>query len=210
MKKKFPICTLNHLYEYSIKELPSERFYQWLDDYFISIPQYYGDCNKLSDPYKDNEKIKRLCKKVVKYIKSKPFIPNIKHLKDHHCNLFNYWIYEQLVSYYENNSREPFHIFGNFLAILSELEPNLKDNKCTLDFNITMIQDREKIKKLYGYCVDYKSILENYKHSKEKCTKYHTYVQEKIQLYEEYQSLCASGDKINCPDYYEKLNPPIP
>ncbi|KMZ95048.1 hypothetical protein PVMG_06030 [Plasmodium vivax Mauritania I] len=210
---------LNHLYVllfifisqgYSIKELPSERFYDWLNSNLISATNYYSDCNTLSQPYKGNQKIKKLCAKVVKYINSRPRIASEEHLKDHHCNLLSYWIYEQLVSYYGDNSNETIHVFGDILRVLSRLIYYFNDNKCELNSSIPIMPDRQKRKELYEYCIDYEKILEMSKHSKEKCTKYHTYVQEKIQLYEEYQSLCASGDKINCPDYYEKCKPPNP
>ncbi|GAB69752.1 CYIR protein [Plasmodium cynomolgi strain B] len=36
-----------------------------------------------------NNKIKKLCARLVKYIKYTPKISNKEHLKDHHCNLLN-------------------------------------------------------------------------------------------------------------------------
>ncbi|CAG9481988.1 unnamed protein product [Plasmodium vivax] len=189
---------------YSIKELPSEKFYEWLENYFISVSSYYNDCNKLSDLYKDNEKIKRLCAKVVKYIKNKPSIPNRIPLKDHHCNLFNYWIYEQLVSHYKDKPQEPVHVFGDFIRVLTGFAYYLNENTCKLDYKIAMIPDnknRKERKELYDYCIDYDTILEKSKHSKEKCNKYRTYVKNIIELYKKFQVLCPADDKSNYSDF---------
>ncbi|KMZ88477.1 hypothetical protein PVBG_05435 [Plasmodium vivax Brazil I] len=216
MKFFFPICTFNHLYvfpfifiskNFSSKELPSERFYEWLNSNVMSISQYYDDCKSLNDRYKGNDRIKKLCARLVKYIKSTPLISNEEPLKHHHCNLLSYWIYEQLVSYYEDNSPEPVHIFGNFLRILSELEPYLNDNKCKLDFNITMIQDRKEIKELYEYCIDHNTIIEKSKLSNDNCKKYYTYVENKSKLYEKYQAFCDSGDQSKCPKFHKDCEP---
>ncbi|KNA01699.1 hypothetical protein PVNG_04725 [Plasmodium vivax North Korean] len=190
---------------YSIKELPSERFYEWLNSYFLFIPRYSSDCNTLSAPYKDNHEIKRLCAKVVKYITSKPSILNEEHLKDHHCNLFNYWIYEQLVSGYDNNSIEPALVFGDFLLALSMLKYYPNNNICKLDCSIATIKDRKERKELYEYCIDYKTILNKSQIGTDKCNKYCTYVKNKIQFYEKYQEFCSSEDKSKCPDFFDKI-----
>ncbi|VVA00306.1 PIR protein, partial [Plasmodium vivax] len=188
-----------------IKELPSERFYQWLDDYFISTSLYYGDCNTLSYPYKNNQKIRKICEKVVKYIKSRPRIASEEHLNDHHCNLFNYWIYEQLVNEYDDKSMEPVQIFGNFHRVLSGFTYYPKDVTCKLDNSIPTIPDRKERKELYEYCIDYDTILEKYKPSTDKCNKYCTYVKNKIQFYEKFQELCTSSDIRKCPDFFFKI-----
>ncbi|KMZ95190.1 hypothetical protein PVMG_05108 [Plasmodium vivax Mauritania I] len=212
MKKKFPICTLNHLYVlpfifisqgFSYNELPSERFHDWLNSNFISVSIYDSDCNSLDYSYKNNYGIKKLCAKVVKYIKSKPSITNIKHLKDHHCNLFNYWIYEQLVNECKDKSIKPALVFGNFLLVLSGLEYYQKENTCELDNKVATIPDITDRRKLYEYCVDCKTILDNYKHSKEKCQKYYTYVKKKIELYKKFHKLCSPDYESKCPDLYK-------
>ncbi|SCA81839.1 Plasmodium vivax Vir protein, putative [Plasmodium vivax] len=196
--------------KYSIKELPSERFYDWLDDYFMSILRHSSDCNTLSSPYKDNHEIKRLCSKIVKYITSKPPIFIEKHLKDHHCNLFNYWIYEQLVKECDGKSIDPALVFGNFLFVLSGLQYYLKDNTCKLNSSIPMMPDRQDRKELYEYCIDCDKILEKSKYNKDTCKKYCTYVEKKIPLYEKFQKLCSSSDQTKCPDFYKKCEPHNP
>ncbi|KMZ76717.1 hypothetical protein PVIIG_05716 [Plasmodium vivax India VII] len=188
---------------FSYNELPSEKFYDWLDSYFISLSQYYSDCSSLNDNYKKNHGIKKLCAKFVKYIKSKPSITNIKHLKDHHCNLFNYWIYEQLVNECKDKSIKPALVFGNFLLVLSGLEYYQKENTCELDNKVATIPDITDRRKLYEYCVDCKTILDNYKHSKEKCQKYYTYVKKKIELYKKFHKLCSPDYESKCPDLYK-------
>ncbi|SCA83762.1 Plasmodium vivax Vir protein, putative [Plasmodium vivax] len=198
------MVTLSGESRFSIKELPSEKFYDWLDSYFISLSQYYSDCSSLNDNYKKNHGIYRLCAKVVKYIKSNPKIPSENHLKDHQCNLFNYWLYEQLDSYCKDGPHKPVQIFGNFHRVLSGFTYYPKDVTCKLDNSIPMIPDRQDRKKLYDYCVDYKTILENYKHSKEKCNEYHTYVKNKIELYNKYQAFCCSHDKSKSPDFFNE------
>ncbi|SCA60790.1 VIR protein [Plasmodium vivax] len=193
----------NMIIKNSYKELPSERFYDWLDRDLTSTTQYYSDCNKLSHPYKNNQEIRSLCAKVVKYIKTKPSILNGNHLKDHQCNLFNYWLYEKLIRYYGDSSSVPFHVFGDFLRVLSGFTYYPKDVTCKLDNSIPMIPDRQDRKKLYDYCVDYKTILDNYKHSKEKCQKYYTYVKKKIELYKKFHKLCSPDYESKCPDLYK-------
>ncbi|SCA60784.1 Plasmodium vivax Vir protein, putative [Plasmodium vivax] len=200
----------NYKSGYSIKELPSERFYDWLNSNLISATNYYSDCNTLNERYKRTYENKRLCARVAKYIKIKPSISNEKHLKDHHCNLLSYWIYEQLVSYYGDNSNETFHVFADILRVLSGLKYYLNNNKCELNSSIPIIPDRQEKKELYKYCIDYKTILEKSKHRKDQCNEYYKYVQKKILLYKKYETFCSSSDKRNCPDFYEncKKNDP--
>ncbi|KMZ82504.1 hypothetical protein PVIIG_05365 [Plasmodium vivax India VII] len=195
---------------FSIKELPSEKLYDWLNSNLTSTAQYYSDCYTLKDSYKQDDRIIGLCARVVKYIKNKPYISNGEHLKDHHCNLLSYWIYEQLVSYYGNNSNETFHVFADILRVLSGLKYYLNNNKCELNSSIPIIPDRQEKKELYKYCIDYKTILEKSKHRKDQCNEYYKYVQKKIQLYKKYETFCSSSDKRNCPDFYEncKKNDP--
>ncbi|CAI7718334.1 PIR protein [Plasmodium vivax] len=190
---------------FSYNELPSERFHDWLNSNFISVSKYDSDCNTLDAPYKDNQEIRSLCAKVVKYIKTKPSILNGNHLKDHQCNLFNYWIYEQLDSYYKDDYKEHVQIFGNFLRVFSGLEYYKKENTCKLDSSIAMIPDIKEGKKLYEYCIDYKTILEKSQRSKDKCNKYCTYVKNIIQFYEKFQELCTPSDIRKCPDFFFKI-----
>ncbi|KMZ88729.1 hypothetical protein PVMG_05635 [Plasmodium vivax Mauritania I] len=195
---------------FRIKELPSEIFYEWLDSYLISASNYYSDCITLKDIYKENYRIKGLCARVAKYIKTKPSISNREHLKDHHCNLFNYWIYEKLIRYYGDSSSVPFHVFGDFLRVLSGLKYYLNDNKCKLNDSIIINPYRKERKELYEYCIDYKTILEKFKNSKDQCNFYYTYVKKKIPSYKKVQELCSLSDKTKCPDFYEKCEPHNP
>ncbi|KMZ89833.1 hypothetical protein PVMG_05998 [Plasmodium vivax Mauritania I] len=188
---------------FSYIELPSEKFNDWLNFNFINIPQYSSDCNFLKDSYKQNSGIKRLCARVIKYIKSKPSILNQEHLKEHHCNLFNYWIYEQLANEYDDKSTEPVFIFADFLHTLSRLQYYNNNTICKLDSRIATIQDRKEKKELYEYCIDYKTIFNKSQFSTDKCNNYCTYVKNKIQIYEKFQNLCTSHDRRNCPDFYE-------
>ncbi|SCA60772.1 VIR protein [Plasmodium vivax] len=190
---------------FSYIELPSEKFNDWLNTNFITRSQYYSDCNYLKDRYKGNDRIKKLCARLVKYIKSTPLISNEEPLKHHHCNLFNYWIYEQLVSYYKGDYKEPVKIFGDFHRVLSGFTYYPKDVTCKLDNSIPTIPDRKERKELYEYCIDYDTILEKYKPSTDKCNKYCTYVKNKIQFYEKFQELCTSRDIRKCPDFFFKI-----
>ncbi|KMZ86086.1 hypothetical protein PVBG_05485 [Plasmodium vivax Brazil I] len=195
----------NYKSGYSIKELPSERFYDWLNSNLISATNYYSDCNTLNERYKQTYENKRLCARVAKYIKIKPSISNEKHLKDHHCNLLSYWIYEQLVRYYGDNFEETFHVFADILRVLSGLKYYFNDNKCELNSSIPIMPDRQKRKELYEYCIDYEKILEMSKLSKDKCYKYYAHVQEKIGLYKKFQALCSPRDESKCPDFFYKI-----
>ncbi|EDL42682.1 variable surface protein Vir16, putative [Plasmodium vivax] len=190
---------------FNIKELPSERFYEWLNNNLIYIWRYSSDCNSLNNIYKRKPKNKELCAKIVNYIKSKPKISTEEHLKDHHCNLFNYWIYEQLANDYDNNSTEPALIFADILFVFSGLQYYPNNKTCKLDDNIVINPDRKKRKELYEYCIDYKTILEKSKLSKDNCKKYHTHVKDKIELYKKYQTFCSSDDNSECPDFFHKF-----
>ncbi|VUZ99652.1 PIR protein [Plasmodium vivax] len=189
--------------KYSYNELPSEKFYDLLNTNFMTTSQYYSDCNYLKDIYKKNDRIIGLCAKVVKYTKFNSPILNKEYLKDHHCNLFNYWIYEQLVRYYEDNYQEPVKIFGDILHALSMLEYYPNNKTCILHSSIAMIPDIKEAKKLFEYCIDYKTILEKSKHRKDKCDKYCTYVQKITQFYDKFQKLCTSGDSRDYPNFCE-------
>ncbi|CAG9484406.1 unnamed protein product [Plasmodium vivax] len=189
---------------FSYNELPSEKFHEWLNSNFISVSKYYSDCsNALNDIHKRNPKNIELCAKVLKYINSKPLLFNKEPLKDHHCNLFNYWIYEQLVTYYKGDYKEPVKIFGDFLQALSRLEYYNNNTTCKLDSSIVMIPDIKEGKKLYEYCIDYKTILEKSQDSKDKCNKYCTYVKNIIPIFQKYQGFCSPSNKTNCLAPYE-------
>ncbi|KMZ82416.1 hypothetical protein PVIIG_06124 [Plasmodium vivax India VII] len=190
---------------YSIKELPSEKFYERLDSYLTFVSNYYSDSSTLSYPYKNNEEIRSLFAKVVKYIKTQPSILNGEHLKVHQCNLFNYWIYEQIDSYCKHKTYQPFQIFADFLLALSGFTYYSKDNTCKLDNSMVIIPDRKERKELYEYCIDHKTILDKSKLSNDNCKKYYTYVEKKIKLYEKFQALCSSRDVRKCPEFFYKI-----
>ncbi|CAI7723931.1 Plasmodium vivax Vir protein, putative [Plasmodium vivax] len=102
-------------------ELPSEIFYHNLKTSYKKLYQHYEECTSLDYPHNKDLKVKKICAKIIKYLKNNYKEQNDSKLKDHHCNLLSHWIYEQLAINFNINTNIPFRIYGGFQLILIDL-----------------------------------------------------------------------------------------
>ncbi|GAW84424.1 variable surface protein [Plasmodium gonderi] len=187
-------------------ELPSEKFYNYLNAYGENIEAYTEECNSLKDPY-NNKVIKKLCTKMVKFLKTRNTEVDRSKFSFDDCILFNYWIYEELSKFYNSyNHTKEFLAFGNLQRIWNDVIGNhsikSSSNNCEPYFKIYSEQDWQKRKKLYEFCVHYdtiRGIVENF----DMCNEFYEYFESKIELFKHFDSICSSN-RDNCPIFYDK------
>ncbi|CAG9473074.1 unnamed protein product [Plasmodium vivax] len=196
-------------------ELPSQIFYYNLITSNDKLSQHFNECISQDFPYKNDTKIKRTCAKLLKYLKTNYEEENKGDLKDHHCNLLSYWIYEQLDKKFNDKFGTLISIYGGFQLILSNV---LKDSnepqasECLRSVHLLTFNNWKESKDLYDYCVDYDKIKELANSSYEKCKIYEEYIKGKSELYKKFEKLYIPEYKKKNPGFYEKCkgyNPEI-
>ncbi|KMZ88878.1 hypothetical protein PVBG_06075 [Plasmodium vivax Brazil I] len=197
-------------------ELPSQIFYHYLNFFNEEYKQHYKECKSLNTPHNKDMKIIRTCEKLVNYLKTNyEEEENKGDLKDHHCNLLSYWIYEQLDKKIKSGFHAILPTYAEYQMILSYVlnGPNASQaHKCLRNVSVFAFDNWKERKDLYDYCVDYDKIIKLADTSYEKCKKYEKYIQEKSPLYEKFDNLYIPEYKKKNPGFYKKCkgyNPEI-
>ncbi|SBS93683.1 PIR Superfamily Protein [Plasmodium ovale curtisi] len=191
---------------YSLKELYSERFYQQREFDELYLNEYSKYCNDIASPKKKNN-MKRICKKVLKYLdKSKEYKKNESEYDE--CILLNYWVYDTLDKYFNHNIEDMKVAFGTLQYIWTPLTESSNSpsfyKKCKPLFEqILHYDDWKKRKELYDYCVNYGLIGPMCRFIDDKCMEYYKYIEEKAELFTHFEDVCTS-DSSNCPEIYSK------
>ncbi|EDL42680.1 variable surface protein Vir4, putative [Plasmodium vivax] len=160
--------------------------------------------------------MKNLCKKVLKYLEHSSTWKEYSTGQDE-CMLLNYWIYDNLSSYYGNDNTEKINIaFSALQLIWSYLVTDSREksyyNKCKPLFNeLLNYDDWKKRKELYDYCINYELISQMCPFFDKKCVEYCQYIEKTKEsgIYDHFETICSS-EKGNCPHFYricEKYNP---
>ncbi|SCO73374.1 VIR protein [Plasmodium vivax] len=194
-------------------ELPSEKFYDNLYDDNKNLDLYSKDCDPVISLGYGNG-VNNICKRLVKYLKTKYRPPDKGDFAYNDCILLNYWAYTRLVHIYgSRNSSKIFPAWGKLVYvwnnIISDLPDKFSHNKCKPDDNIVNHVDWEKRKQLYDYCVNYETIKKALSFYDNMCKEYYTYVDSNAPLYTYFKTQCTTpNDK--CPEFYndcEKYDP---
>ncbi|KMZ88925.1 hypothetical protein PVBG_06347 [Plasmodium vivax Brazil I] len=87
------------------EELHSEKFYHQLKFDNDNLSDYNKECDELKEPYNKQE-IRRICKQVLKFLKTRSSKSDDEKSVRDDCVLLNYWIYDKLSKHYgpENSS----------------------------------------------------------------------------------------------------------
>ncbi|SBT32455.1 PIR Superfamily Protein [Plasmodium ovale wallikeri] len=206
MAQKDPFKALRRLFGFSSSELFSQRFYDDLNYNSFYLPDYRDLCKKVKD-YKGTINNRRICERVLKYLKTKSIAsPDGKYEYDD-CILLNYWLYGELVKIFgKDNISQIASAFGNLQVIWNELIEDPKNDsyyrKCKPNSNIVNYNDWEKRKELYDYYVDYGTIFGTGDFYEAKCKEYYEYIEKKQSLYDHFDRVCPNTK--HCPELYEK------
>ncbi|SBT84012.1 PIR protein, partial [Plasmodium ovale] len=193
---------------HSSKELFSERFYDALKNDYFELYKYNQICQGIYGNKKISE-MKKLCKKVLKYLeKSSAWKENKSGFDD--CILLNFWVYDELTKYFAHDTSYINKAFGTIQFIWGNLIKDSKYasyyNKCKPLFKeILNYQDWERRKALYDYYVDYDTLFGIANNFEDKCEEYYYKIKEKTSIYKYFEEKCLS-DEYDCPDYYHKCN----
>ncbi|CAG9474525.1 unnamed protein product [Plasmodium vivax] len=187
-------------------ELNSEKFYKQVDD-IKGFSEYFEDCKSLTS-LPNGQRVKRICAKLLKYLKTYSFSRNNDNEYDF-CILLNYWVYNSLnLTLQSRNSSLIFLAFGNIELIWNsfiEDKLNKPENEtCEPNHNIVLYDDWRKRKELYEYYVDYYQMSKTVENFPEKCKDYYEYIEYKAHLYEHFKKQCTPGNENICPNFYEK------
>ncbi|VUZ99863.1 PIR protein [Plasmodium vivax] len=192
----------------SSKELPSEKFYQKLNVFHLKLSQHYKVCESLKDPYKNVPKIKKLCAKLVSYLKNIYAESKEGNFDCIYCKLLSFWVYDQLLDLFPGKDTEASIVFANFQVIWNDiiegrLYKSIKD-KCNPYSTIVTDPEWKDRKELYDYCIDCDTIIELSNSDDIVCRKYHKYIKDKKKLYDKFDKLFSEDDKLKCPIFYNK------
>ncbi|CAG9483630.1 unnamed protein product [Plasmodium vivax] len=187
-------------------ELFSEKFYDQLNYDIDNLNDYNKECDKLNEPY-NTPGVKKICKQVLKFLKTKAFRLDHEDSVRDDCVLLNYWIYEKLYKYYSpTDSTKVPHAFGSLLPKWYELVQDESNEsyykKCKPSTTIVTEDNWQERKELYEYCVDYKTVR-GYADYFDKCKEYYPYFQKKAELYKKFEKVCSPKTK-DCPDFYDR------
>ncbi|CAG9482244.1 unnamed protein product [Plasmodium vivax] len=188
--------------------LTSDRFYNTLNHNEDNLDDYESECESLLSE-KRHFKYNRLCKKLLRYLKTSLPISDKKDSAYNDCILFNYWIYNEIARRNKYNYRSKvIPAFGELQDIwngLIETESNSHYfKKCEPDFNLPQQDDWEKRKQLYDYCVNYESLSRTANLFQNSCKYIYRYIKSNAPLYDYFNKRCIQGSKYNCPDFYSK------
>ncbi|VUZ99634.1 PIR protein [Plasmodium vivax] len=202
------VTGLSKLFGIASKDLPSEKFYYNFKYDHPSSKEYINECNKLNPPYNTHSSVKRLCRQLLKFLKTNYAISNNQSAPYDVCALLNYAVYTRLHKIFGSDDTTNIYlawgqlhlVWNNF--VLDELNKS-KYKKC-IPFTNIVNNDWQKRKKLYDYFVDYSTIKGYVTNYDEECKKYYDSLEEIIDLYKYFKEPCSKGDKNKCPDFYDK------
>ncbi|KMZ77403.1 hypothetical protein PVIIG_05625 [Plasmodium vivax India VII] len=189
-------------------ELPSKNFYNYLKSSNEGLNQHYEECKSLYSLPNTDSKIIKICEKLVNYLKTNyEEEENNGDLKDHHCNLLSFWIYEQLNKKIKGTLPPIIPIYGGYQLILSDVLKDPKESQaidCLRNVSVFAFDNWKDRKDLYDYCVDYDDIIKIAASSYEKCKEYEEYIKGKSRLYKQFDSLYTSTYNKENTKFYEK------
>ncbi|SCA81747.1 Plasmodium vivax Vir protein, putative [Plasmodium vivax] len=196
--------------------LTLDDFYRTLNRDDTNLEDYASECKTLlsKNSYFTYD---RLCKKLLKFLKSSSKLSDKKYSTYDDCILFNYWIYNEIAQI--NNYNYIYKVYPAF-GELNNMWNNLIDvpskesyyNKCEPDFNIPQQDDWKERKQLYDYCVNSGTIVNTANMFPHTCKDIYTYIKGKVHLYEHFKTRCLSKKEKQCPKFYsecEKYHPNI-
>ncbi|GAW79201.1 variable surface protein [Plasmodium gonderi] len=203
-------------YKFDPNMLPSQIFYSKLKETFTEGK--YGNIfcvGRSENSLTEYPKIQSFCSNIIYYLKKDNLSLNNNPNKDMYCNLLGYWIYDQLVNYFNKDKRDAMHIYGKIVSVWNinfKINTNANISKCILDSEMLNHNDWDKRMKLYEYYVDYELYVKQHISKIDDCEKFYKYIKDKENLYDHFMAPCYGNNKQRCPDFYEKCkmyNPTI-
>ncbi|KMZ95164.1 hypothetical protein PVMG_05082 [Plasmodium vivax Mauritania I] len=150
----------------------------------------------------------KLCKRILKYLHHSKQWKENKNVYDE-CVLLNYWIYNELDTYFSKNPSYINIAFSGLQLIWEPLTENSKNSffykKCKPMFKqILDHQDWKQRKELYDYYVDYDTLFGTAWGFPDKCEEYYEKIQKMISVYKYFEGKCSPTGTYSCPDFFYK------
>ncbi|EDL42357.1 variable surface protein Vir4, putative [Plasmodium vivax] len=208
---KFKLLSrLYGLFKIEEKELPTEVFYYYLKHDTANLKNYRKECSELSPLFNKYPNVIKLCKQVLKYLKTNYSTLNNQANDYDLCKLLNYWVYNRLFEILGSNENSYVYIaFGELSRIWTTfVDVNLKKthrNTCRPMSEIVNHFNWEQRKELYDYQVNYASLRKLVDYYDVKCIKYYDYIEKIANLYKYFDEPCSSNNKNICPDFYNGM-----
>ncbi|KNA00984.1 hypothetical protein PVNG_03091 [Plasmodium vivax North Korean] len=187
-------------------DLPSEKFYERLNQDNTSLSEYNKECSSFSS-IKKNKGLRRPCALLLKYLANSEKKSEKVNWAYDDCILLNYWIYGKIYEQRKDISKSA-PAFGDLQRLWNTLihDPRKTSyyNKCEPDNLIATQDDWWKRKELYDYFVDYNTLKGIVPIYDTHCEEIYMYLKEKDKLYKEYKENCSTTQGINCPDFFRE------
>ncbi|SCA81785.1 VIR protein [Plasmodium vivax] len=188
--------------------LTSDSFYYKLNHDEKYLELYDSECDSLLSG-KQHFTYKRLCKILLRFLKSSSKLSDKDDSTYDDCILFNYWMYNEVArrNKYDYRSKVV-RAFGELQTMWNSLIDDPLNtsyyDKCKPDFNLPQQDDWEKRKELYDYCVDLEPIVKIANRYTNTCNDIYTYIKGKSHLYKYFNEPCLSKNGNQCPKFYSK------
>ncbi|GAW84252.1 variable surface protein [Plasmodium gonderi] len=184
--------------------LPSERFYNELDD-IENFSEYYVHCKSFT--HRKSRNAQSICAKVLKYLGTRENLRNNYYTYDV-CLLLNYWVASRLSASVGYSDED--YVKDNFVKITTIwntfVHEVLKKNSyetCNPVISDIVLKDWRLRKELYDYYVDYDYLKRMYIYN-EKDKDYCTYFKNKVSLYNHFGRTCTSDPTNFCKEFKTK------
>ncbi|SCA83658.1 VIR protein [Plasmodium vivax] len=196
--------------------LTLDNFYHTLNHDEKHLEEYDSECESLLNG-NQHFTYKRLCKKLLRFLKNSSKLSDKEDSTYDDCILFNYWMYNEIAQRKRYNYlSKVVPAFGELQAMWNSLiyEPSKKSyyNKCKPDFKLPQQDDWKERKQLYDYCVNSGTIVQTANAFTKSCKDIYTYIKGKAHLYKHFEKYCPSENENQCPKFYiecKKYHPDI-
>ncbi|SCO73857.1 Plasmodium vivax Vir protein, putative [Plasmodium vivax] len=130
--------------------------------------------------------------------------------------LLKYWVYEQIRSIYGAVEKsKTIVVYGYIKNIVSKIiseEYNSNDKLCELDLKVLYDEDWKAKKEFYEYCNDKDTVNLRSIFNDSACTKYKNYLEQKTELYKNFNKVLLDTDLNKCTYSYngeDKCDPKV-
>ncbi|KMZ89789.1 hypothetical protein PVMG_06057 [Plasmodium vivax Mauritania I] len=194
--------------------LPSVANYRHIDTHYYYLLGDTDKCEDLErDLNKDFEGVEDFCMRTTGILNNFDKLNFNTDIDKDKCEIVNYWVYNYLFNRIKKkDKRDPFEILARILIfrkeILESSEGGDKTEKCVIREELNDKNNFKKMKILFDYITDYKTIKLNIDKDDFACsTPYKNYINKGVSTYNSVKAECKiEGDKPNYCDLLSNSN----
>ncbi|SBT57419.1 PIR Superfamily Protein [Plasmodium ovale wallikeri] len=188
--------------------LPSVKNYRHLSTYGY---HYNGDinlCEDIETKLNDYEGIEKLCLTITGILNKFDEVKIDNLFENDKCTFVNIWLHDELFKNikkkygHKNISEFIVHLLNERQKLFQKPENIGRVEKCEIRIDLNNEHFFKKMKKLYDYVTDYKTIHSKLQDPGFMCSeKYKQYIEDGVDVYNQAKSGCETEGNIYCAEY---------